>query len=81
MNALCVMANQCIKHNGQHSGRAGIDDEPDLAGKIGPFAYPGQQGYSYVFGLMAVLAVIGFIVASALTRMIRKPEEAIPAVA
>ena len=44
-------------------------------------AYPGQQGYSYVFGLMAVLAVIGFIVASALTRMIRKPEEAIPAVA
>ena len=32
-----------------------------------------------LFGL--VLAVIGFIVASALTRMIRKPEEAIPAVA
>ena len=36
--------------------------------------FPGQQGYTYVFLLMSVLAVIGFLVASALTRMIRKPE-------
>ena len=44
-------------------------------------AYPGQQGYTYVFGLMAALAVIGFLVASALSRMIRKPEEAVPVAA
>lgn len=36
-------------------------------------AFPGQQGYNYVFALMSILAVIGFLVASALTRMIRKP--------
>ena len=43
--------------------------------------FPGQQGYTYVFLLMSVLAVIGFIVASALTRMIRKPDtpEGLPA--
>ncbi|MFD1881313.1 MFS transporter [Paracoccus pacificus] len=44
--------------------------------------FPGQQGYTYVFALMSVLAVIGFIVASVLTQMIRKtavPPDAVAA--
>lgn len=32
-------------------------------------SFPGQQGYNYVFGLMCILAVVGFFVASALTRV------------
>ena len=42
----------------------------------GMFAYsildrfPGEQGYTYVFGLMSALAVIGFLVASLLRRTI-----------
>ncbi|MFZ6047678.1 MFS transporter [Pseudomonas sp. CR3202] len=34
--------------------------------------YPGQQGYTYVFSLMSVLAVIGFLVSSLLHRTVRK---------
>ncbi|MFV0408671.1 MAG: MFS transporter [Paracoccus sp. (in: a-proteobacteria)] len=36
--------------------------------------FPGQQGYTYVFGLMSILAVIGFLVANALSRLIRKQD-------
>lgn len=32
--------------------------------------FPGEQGYTYVFGLMSALAVIGFVVASLLRRTI-----------
>ncbi|MFO1210441.1 MAG: MFS transporter [Amaricoccus sp.] len=32
--------------------------------------FPGEQGYTYVFGLMSVLAVIGFMVASMLHRSV-----------
>lgn len=32
--------------------------------------FPGEQGYTYVFGLMSVLAVIGFMVASWLNRSV-----------
>ena len=34
--------------------------------------FPGQQGYNYVFSLMSVLAVIGFMVSSLLYRAVRK---------
>ncbi len=34
--------------------------------------YPGQQGYTYVFSLMSLLAVIGFLVSSLLHRTVRK---------
>ncbi|WPN46429.1 MULTISPECIES: MFS transporter [unclassified Pseudomonas] len=40
--------------------------------------FPGQQGYNYVFGLMSVLAVIGFMVSSLLYRAVRKNTAAIP---
>jgi sugar phosphate permease len=33
--------------------------------------FPGGQGYSYVFGLMSALAVVGFVVSSLLHRSIR----------
>ncbi|WPC06343.1 MFS transporter [Pseudomonas benzenivorans] len=33
-------------------------------------SYPGQQGYDYVFSLMSLLAVIGFMVSSALYRRV-----------
>ncbi|MDA8486517.1 MFS transporter [Pseudomonas resinovorans] len=34
--------------------------------------YPGEQGYTYVFTLMSVLAVIGFLVSSLLQRSVNK---------
>ncbi|MFC5696598.1 MFS transporter [Pseudomonas sp. GCM10022186] len=34
--------------------------------------YPGQEGYTYVFSLMSLLAVIGFLVSSLLHRTVRK---------
>ncbi|AYF88103.1 MFS transporter [Pseudomonas sp. JS3066] len=34
--------------------------------------YPGEQGYTYVFSLMSVLAVIGFLVSSLLHRAVNK---------
>ncbi|MCY1545911.1 hypothetical protein D9M68_818770 [compost metagenome] len=34
--------------------------------------YPGQEGYTYVFSLMSLLAVIGFLVSSLLQRTVRK---------
>lgn len=37
----------------------------------GPFPRP-QQGYTYVFSLMSLLALIGFMVASLLYRAVRK---------
>ncbi|MNH31782.1 Inner membrane protein YihN [compost metagenome] len=33
--------------------------------------FPGQQGYNYVFIAMMVLAVIGFVVASLMHRLVR----------
>ncbi|MNR38374.1 Inner membrane protein YihN [compost metagenome] len=38
--------------------------------------FPGAQGYHYVFGLMSVLAVIGFLVSSLLYRAARKAQAA-----
>lgn len=34
--------------------------------------FPGEQGYTYVFSLLCILAVIGFFVAGALTRLTQK---------
>jgi hypothetical protein len=34
--------------------------------------FPGQQGYTYVFSLMSILAVIGFMVSSLLYRSVQK---------
>lgn len=34
--------------------------------------YPGEQGYTYVFSLMSVLAVIGFLVSSLLQRSVNR---------
>ncbi|MNZ38024.1 Inner membrane protein YihN [compost metagenome] len=34
--------------------------------------YPGEQGYTYVFSLMSVLAVVGFAVSSLLHRSVNK---------
>ncbi|MNF00425.1 hypothetical protein D3C80_1992540 [compost metagenome] len=34
--------------------------------------FPGEQGYTYVFSLMSVLAVIGFLVSSLLHRAVHK---------
>ncbi|MHC8351522.1 MFS transporter [Pseudomonas sp. RT4P38] len=33
--------------------------------------FPGQQGYNYVFGLMSLLAILGFIVSSLLCRAVQ----------
>ncbi|MOA23651.1 Inner membrane protein YihN [compost metagenome] len=33
--------------------------------------YPGEQGYTYVFSLMSILAVVGFLVSSLLHRAVR----------
>lgn len=38
--------------------------------------FPGAQGYHYVFGLMSVLAVLGFLVSSQLNRLARKTQAA-----
>jgi hypothetical protein len=42
--------------------------------------FPGQQGYNYVFSLMSVLAVIGFMVSSLLYRSVRNKSTASGAV-
>lgn len=41
--------------------------------------YPGEQGYTYVFSLMSVLAVVGVVVSSLLQRMVRRHREAVGA--
>ena len=33
--------------------------------------FPGQQGYNYVFSLMSLLAIVGFMVSSVLYRSVR----------
>lgn len=40
--------------------------------------YPGQQGYTYVFSLMSILAVIGFMVSSVLHHRVRKRGASLP---
>ncbi|MNF81129.1 hypothetical protein D3C84_633880 [compost metagenome] len=34
--------------------------------------FPGQQGYNYVFTLMSILAIVGFMVSSLLYKAVRK---------
>ncbi|WP_426209236.1 MFS transporter [Pseudomonas sp. TWR2-1-1] len=40
--------------------------------------FPGQQGYNYVFSLMSLFAVIGFMVCSLLYRVVRKETAGAP---
>ncbi|WP_271411020.1 MFS transporter [Pseudomonas sp. Q1-7] len=40
--------------------------------------YPGQQGYTYVFSLMSVLAVIGFMVSGVLHHRVRERSAGLP---
>jgi sugar phosphate permease len=42
-------------------------------------SFPGQQGYDYVFSLMSLLAVIGFMVSSLLYRSVRNRSVELPA--
>lgn len=42
-------------------------------------SYPGQQGYSYVFSLMSILALIGFMVSGLLYRAVQNRPAELPA--